>query len=330
MVAASEERINDVRMTHSSKPDQASSNASAEADRPAVGLIGVGLLGSAIAQRLFTAGFPIFGFDQDDDRMADLQRLGGKAVESAAEVAANAHRIVLSLPTADVSRSVIDQLKPQLAAGSVIIDTTTSSPNEMSAIGGELNERGVKYLDATVGGSSEQARSGDVIVMAGGSVDAFNECRDIFDAFARQVFRVGECGAGAKMKLVTNLVLGLTRAALAEGLHLAKSFDLDLPSVLEVLQAGPAASRPMETKGQKMLTGDFSPQARLSQHLKDVRLMLDSAADFDTALPLSQLHEQLLSLAESQGDGALDNSAILRVFDCLPSQTRVELQTGKR
>lgn len=295
-----------------------------------MGLIGVGLLGSAMAERLFASGFGIFGFDPDADRLAALRSIGGTSVDTAGEVGIHARRVVLSLPDADVSKSVVEQIKPQLQRGDVIVDTTTGSPKDMSFIGEDLRASGIDYLDATVGGSSDQARSGDVIVMAGGSLSAFKRCQDIFDAFARQTFLVGECGAGAKMKLVTNLVLGLTRAVLAEGLHLAKAFELDLPSVLEVLQAGPAASRPMETKGQKMLSRDFTPQARLSQHLKDVRLMLDAVAESETALPLSQLHEQLLCLAESNGDGALDNSAIMRVFERLPPQTQVELQTGRK
>ena len=108
-------------------------------------------------------------------------------------------------------------------------------------------------------------------------------------------------GTAAKMKLVTNLVLGLNRAALAEGLVLASSFGLDPQLTLEVLQASAAYSKAMDAKGAKMIGGDFAPQARLSQHLKDVRLLLAAAARTGRTLPLSETHRKLLEFAESLG-----------------------------
>ncbi len=290
-----------------------------------IGLIGVGLLGTALAERLISGGYNVVGFDRNAERMSALNGLGGVAVESAEAVARASSRVMLSLPTSDVSESVLEMIEEQLAPGNIVIDTTTGSPETMAALGRQLSDRGVDYLDATVGGSSDQARRGDVIVMAGSPVEAFESCRDVFNTFAKQSFRVGDCGAGAKMKLVTNLVLGLTRAVLAEGLTLAGALELDLATSLEVLQAGPAASRPMETKGHKMLAGDFTPQARLSQHLKDVRLVLGAASQCGVPVPLSHLHERLLSIGEANGDGELDNSAVMRVFDYLSPQVQVNL-----
>ena len=116
------------------------------------------------------------------------------------------------------------------------------------------------------------------------------------------------------MKLVVNLVLGLNRAALAEGLSLADGLGLEGGLALECLQAGPAWSRAMDDKGQKMLEQDFAPQARLSQHLKDVRLILDSGRETSTRLPLSDVHCRLLESVETAGFGDEDNSAILRAY----------------
>ena len=116
------------------------------------------------------------------------------------------------------------------------------------------------------------------------------------------------------MKLVVNLVLGLNRAALAEGLALARWCDLDLGQCLRVLQAGAAYSRVMDTKGRKMIEQDFRPEARLSQHLKDVRLILALAEQVGARTPLSQLHRELLERAEAAGWGQDDNSAVIRLF----------------
>jgi 3-hydroxyisobutyrate dehydrogenase-like beta-hydroxyacid dehydrogenase len=144
----------------------------------------------------------------------------------------------------------------------------------------------------------------------------------LFRLFARRWFHLGPCGSGSQMKLVSNLVLGLNRAALAEGLWLSKVLGLDAQIVLTVLRESMAYSRIMDTKGQKMITGDFEPQARLSQHQKDVRLILQAAAGAGTDLPLTQAHARLLELAQNAGFGAQDNSAIIRAFEQLgPGRT---------
>ena len=196
-----------------------------------------------------------------------------------------------------------------------MIDTTTGDPTQMAAIGDRLAARGVAYLDATVSGSSEQARRGDVVLMVGGDERAFAACGDVFGALARAAFHVGPTGSGAKMKLATNLVLGLNRMALAEGLALARGLGLDLGLTLSVLKEGAAYSRVMDAKGPKMIARDFTPQARLSQHLKDVRLILDEARRVGVASPLSEAHRTMLEMAVGAGYGDADNSAIFLAYD---------------
>jgi 3-hydroxyisobutyrate dehydrogenase-like beta-hydroxyacid dehydrogenase len=204
-----------------------------------------------------------------------------------------------------------------LVAGRIVVDTSTGDPERAAATGRRLAERGICYLDATISGSSRQVREGQAVVLAGGPAAAFDQCQDLFRLFARRWFHLGPCGRGSQMKLVSNLVLGLNRAALAEGLWLAETLGLDAQTVLTVLRESMAYSRIMDTKGEKMIRGDFEPQARLSQHHKDVRLMLQAAAGAGTDLPLTRAHARLLELAESAGYGAQDNSAIIRAFEHL-------------
>jgi 3-hydroxyisobutyrate dehydrogenase-like beta-hydroxyacid dehydrogenase len=184
----------------------------------------------------------------------------------------------------------------------------------MAGFGQRLFSRGVGYLDATISGSSADASRGEVIVMAGGRPETFAACTDLFAALARQWFYLGDWGSGNRVKLVTNLVLGLNRAALAEGLALAEAMGLDAQTTLTVLRQSAAWSRVMDTKGRKMILRDFSPQARLSQHLKDVRLILAEAAKRGLDLPLSAVHCRLLENLESAGYGGADNSAIVEAF----------------
>jgi len=280
-----------------------------------LGLIGLGLVGSALAQRFFAAGFTVHGYDIDATARSTFAQQGGIAQLTPLEVATHCRRIVLSLPTSDIVRDVIAQIESTLQPGDIIIDTTTGEPDAMAQLGHSLQQRGVAYLDATIAGSSDQVRAGNAIVLLGGDATAVNDATEVLGAFAKKTFHLGPCGSGARMKLVVNLVLGLNRAVLAEGLAFAKKCGIDPESALGVLTSSPAFSQVMETKGGKMLGRDFEPQARLSQHLKDVRLILAESAKHGAKTPLSELHRALLQSLEDAGFGPEDNAAIIRAFD---------------
>ena len=280
-----------------------------------LGLIGIGLLGTALAGRLLGAGFRVVGTDVDPRRRDALRSMGGDVAEDAGDVVRSCDRILLSLPTSEIVAEVLDGVAGSLGPGQMVIDTTTGDPTQMAAMGDRLEARGVAYLDATVSGSSEQARRGDVVLMVGGDERAFASCGDLFGALARAAYHVGPTGSGAKMKLATNLVLGLNRMALAEGLALARGLGMDLGLTLSVLMDSAAYSRVMDAKGAKMIARDFTPQARLSQHLKDVHLILDEARRVGVASPLSEVHRTMLEAAVGAGYGDADNSAIFLAYD---------------
>ena len=279
-----------------------------------IGLIGLGLMGSAIAERLLRAGHSILGWDIKPEARARLNKLGGTAATNAQEVFTRCDRILLSLPDSKITRAVLRSAAPTLHYGHIIADTTTGNPQDAVKLSQQLAPTGATYLDATISGNSDQVRRGEVLVMVGGLKPAFDRCKELFATFAARTVHTGLTGSAAQMKLVTNLVLGLNRAALAEGLVFAHALKLDGTQALEILRASMAYSRIMDVKGEKMLRCDFKPQARLSQHLKDVRLMLAAAAKAHTKLPLSEAHRKILSAAEAAGLGQLDNSAIIRVI----------------
>lgn len=277
-----------------------------------VGLIGLGLLGAALAKRLLAAGFQVVGFDTDAACRERFASTGGTVTDEIAGVAARCRRVLLSLPDSTISGRVARELVLHLSVGAFVIDTTTGDPAEMTAVGDELAAAGVGYLDATVAGSSTQAADGEALVLVGGDAQHVADCRDVLDAISSKVIPVGPRGSGARMKLVVNLVLGLNRAVLAEGLTFARLLGVDPVTALDVLRQSPAASTVMRTKGEKMVTADFTPQARLRQHLKDVRLILEQS---DVAmLPLSMLHAELLQSLVDRGFGDEDNAAVIRAF----------------
>ena len=274
-----------------------------------VGLIGVGLVGSALAERLRMAGLSVVAYDLRPECLTGLT-----AAPSARAAAESAPLVLLSLPDSDVVAEVIGEILPVLT-GRTVVDTTTGDPDRTAALGQRLKAAGAEYVDATISGSSRQVRDGTVAVMAGGEPEAVRRCERLFGLFASKWFHVGPWGSGTRMKLVVNLVLGLNRAALAEGLAFARAIGFDLGAALEVLKAGPAYCRVMDTKGPRMISGDFTAEARLSQHHKDVRLILAAAGRAGLDLPLSRVHDRLLVDLEGQGMGDLDNSAILHAFE---------------
>ena len=279
-----------------------------------IGLIGLGLMGGAFAVRLLRGGFAVMGYDIDATSRQNFSTHGGKIASSAAEVLQRCDRVLLSLPSHREVGQVIKGAGGSLHRELIIIDTTTGDPEHTEAIAGELAGRGVTYLDATISGNSAQVREGVAVVMVGGDAEAFAACGDIFAKLGCESFHTGPSGSGAKMKLVTNLVLGLNRAALAEGLALGEAIGLDPELTLRVMRRSPAYSRAMDVKGEKMIRSEFSPDARLSQHLKDVRLMLEMGEHAGLPMTLSAAHRSILEQAEAAGLGALDNSALIQVL----------------
>jgi 3-hydroxyisobutyrate dehydrogenase-like beta-hydroxyacid dehydrogenase len=279
-----------------------------------IGVIGLGLVGNAIAQRLLAAGHQVVGYDVAAERNGELASLGGRPASSTTEVFQASDRVILSLPTSGIVREVLQPLLKMLS-GKTIVDTTTGDPEATDQIGQTLAHHGADYLAATIAGSSTQVGRGEVVVMTGGPDELATRCDDLLATFSRQRFHVGPWLAAARMKLVVNLVLGLNRAVLAEGLSFAKACGIEPRRALEVLKAGPAFSRVMETKGQRMVSGQFTAEARLAQHAKDVRLVLEQGEDLGARLPLTTLHSDLLTGLIELGFGDEDNSAIIRAFD---------------
>lgn len=274
--------------------------------RSHVGLIGLGLMGTSLVQRLHAAGFEVLCWDIDPARR---DAHGGSVAQSAAEVFGQCDCVLLSLPHLGISGEVLSAVS--VRSSQCVIDTGTGDPRQAIELSQRLATSGATYLDAPISGSSAMVRAGQGTMFVGGSATMFSRCRDLFDAIARTVIHAGDSGGGMKLKLVTNLVLGLNRAALAEGLVFARSLGLDEAAAFEALRESASYSRIMDAKGPKMLSGDFTPEARLSQHLKDVRLMLASG----TRLPLTEAHRALLERAEALGCGALDNSAIIKALE---------------
>lgn len=286
--------------------------ASAASQRT-VGVIGLGLVGRAVAQRLLDAGFEVVGFDVQEPACAALRAMGG-AVATAQEIGLRAPCVLLAVFDTDDVVQVLEGGGALLAAGHrvhTVIDCSTGDPQRLQDLAARLAARGVAFVEAPLSGSSQQIAAGEATQLLGGDATAIAACAPLLDAIARRRIHVGPAGMAARAKLATNLVLGLNRAVLAEGMAFAETLGIAPATFLELVLATPARSAAAEQKGPLMVSGAFEPQSRIRQHLKDVNLMRDSAARAGQPLPLSEAHARLMQAAIAAGDGDLDNAAII-------------------
>jgi 3-hydroxyisobutyrate dehydrogenase-like beta-hydroxyacid dehydrogenase len=281
---------------------------------PPVGVVGLGLMGSVLAGRLAAAGFSVLGFDIAPDKTARLAEHGGRAAASLAALAENADPIVLAVfDTAQVEDVVENGLLPALgdSSGRIVLCTSTCDPDRVASLAERVGARGIRFLETPVSGTSEQVRRGDGVALIGGDAATAADAEHVLAAMFPARVHVGRVGDGGRAKLAVNLVLGLNRLALAEGLVFAEKLGLDPAAFLAIARGSAAYSQVMDTKGEKMVRCDFAPEGRARQTLKDVHLMLEQARRVGQELPMLAVHADVLTACVQQGEGDLDNSVIV-------------------
>ena len=283
-----------------------------------IGIVGLGLMGSRMIANLISAGFPLIGYDIDSDRVTAFVEAGGKPVDDPISMVAHSDVIILSLPNSDVVNTVVSKSLKLFEAsckGLILIDTTTADPVLSEQLAVQLRKKGIEMLDATISGTPKMCAERDITLMVGGAEKKFKKCEPIFSALAKKTYYLGKNGSGALMKLIVNLVLGLNRMVLAEGLALGEQAGMDPQQLLEVLKQSAAYSKAMDMKGSKMIAAEFLPaEGKLAFHLKDVHLMLDLGRRLNFPLLLSSLHTQALTSLVARGKGDWDNSAIISFY----------------
>ena len=280
-----------------------------------VGLIGVGLLGQALAHRLRAAGFEVVGFDVDAAKSAKLAELGARPAGSLADLARRCDPVVLAVFSTDQVEAVVEgQLLAALGEGSgkVVLCASTCDPDWIAALGWRVAPRGLRLLETPVSGASGQVSRGEGVGLIGGDPQVVSAVEPVLRAMFPTYFHIGKVGDGGRAKLAVNLILGLNRLAMAEGLTFAERLGLDPAAFLEVARRSAAYSQVMDVKGEKMTRGEFTPEGRVTQHLKDVHLMLEQAERANQRLPLLEVHADVLEACVRQGEGDLDNSAVIK------------------
>ena len=283
-----------------------------------VGVIGTGLMGMACAKRLLEAGFEVLGHDTEAKKLEPFVALGGRAARSVADIARACDKVVIAVFSTDQVEDTVAgpggllASRPEDAPPLTAICVSTCDPDRIAALAARLPTARLRYVEAPVSGTSEQTARGESLGLIGGDPAVVDAARDVIEAICPRWHPLGAAGNGGRAKLAINLILGINRAALAEGLVFAERMGLAPEAFLKVARESAAYSQIMDIKGGKMLNGDFSPQGYVAQSLKDFSLMLDQARRLKQQLPLGETYAGLMKGCVAAGEGELDNSVVIR------------------
>ncbi len=279
-----------------------------------IGIIGIGLMGMACAKRMRAAGLELLGYDVDANKLDAFVELGGKAAESVAQIARDCHKVVLAVFNTDQVEATVDALVAALPAGKaplIAICVSTCDPDKISALFARTPAEKLRYVEAPVSGTSGQTEQGDALGLIGGDPAAAEESKVVLNAICPRRYHLGTAGNGGRAKLAINLILGVNRAALAEGLVFAQKLGLDPGAFLKVARESAAQSQVMDIKGPKMVSGDYTPHGFITQTRKDFLLMLEQAKARGQGLPLTETYVSIVNGCVAAGEGDLDNSAVI-------------------
>jgi len=282
-----------------------------------IGIFGLGLIGTAIAERLLASGFSIHGHDPNTARQAHLASVGGVPV--APSEVWKADLIVAAVFDTDQLTNVIKDA-PQ-HADACLISVSTCDPERMMELAEIAALKGIGLIEAPISGTSRDLAKGQVIFLVAGHSDVAKKFDPFFEKLSRAHFYVGAIGNGNRTKLAINLILGLNRAALAEGLVFARAIGLDPVDFLELAKQSAAASAVMAGKGATMVKRDFTPTGRITQSAKDFSLILEAAMNVSQNLPFARTYEAMMQDCLNNDEGDFDNAAILLAIERSPQQS---------
>ncbi|MBR0873666.1 NAD(P)-dependent oxidoreductase [Bradyrhizobium tropiciagri] len=278
-----------------------------------VGVIGLGLMGSALAARLIDAGIGVIGFDVDVAKSDGLRASGAEFAAFAAEVAERCRTVVIAVYDAAQVKSLLPDLA-NARLPPLVICTTTCAPGDIAVIAEFAARSHLAFIEAPISGTSAEVRAGTATALVAGDAGAIDAAAATLDVTCPQRIDVGAIGNASRTKLAINLILQSNRAALAEGIVFAESLGLDGAGFLAAARRSAAYSAVMDSKGEKMLARDFTPQSHIAQTLKDAELILREAGKRGLPLPMTTAQASLLraaiALQGPDGDSATVIEAI--------------------
>ena len=289
----------------------------------AVGMIGLGIMGSAMSSNLMQAGFKVLGYDVLPRQRQVHRKAGGTAARSCRDVARRCDLIVTSLPSSEALLDTAAELARSSHAGQIVIETSTLPIPVKEEARKRLASRGTILLDCTLSGTGAQARDKDLVVYASGDRKSYRRVAPVLEGFARAHYYIGAFGAGSKVKFVANLLVAIHNVAAAEAMVLAMKSGLDPAMVLKVVADGAGGSRMLQVRGPMMVKGDYSEATmKVATWQKDMTIIGDYARKIDCPTPLFSASAPFYSAAMAMGFGAEDTGVVCSVLEKMANNPR--------
>jgi L-threonate 2-dehydrogenase len=280
------------------------------------GIIGLGIMGSAIARNLLERGWSIVGYDTDVAKTAELGTDGVTIAASAAGVAHESSIIMTSLPSPQAALAVAQEIAASGLPQRIVIETSTLTIADKRAFGKILSDAGHIALDCPLSGTGAQAKMRDLIVYASGDSEAIAACMPLFGDFAKQSADLGAFGNGSKMKFIANHLVAINNVATAEAMVLAKRAGLDLNQVVEMVGPGAGGSRMFQMRAPMMVEGVYEPATmRISTWKKDMAIIAEFAEELNCPTPLFTLTQTVYTEGMKMGLGDQDTAAVFKVLE---------------
>lgn len=254
-----------------------------------IGIIGCGAMGSGMIENLVAKNHPVLGFDLSEDCRNKVKELGAQVTQSTDEICANCDLIILSLPKAEIVRSVVEQLAPNLNAGTIILDASTSEPDTTQQIAKQLLELGCYFLDAPLSGGPKGARAGTMTMLLGGDAKCIDRIKPILEDMTGTMLHVGPSGSAHAAKIANNLLCAANLVLVSEMAHLAEKVDVDLETLLAGVNAGSGRSGVSEVNFPTWITNQaYDSGFTMGLMRKDVGLATKLAEQYNMELPATK------------------------------------------
>ncbi|TAM82349.1 MAG: NAD(P)-dependent oxidoreductase [Candidimonas sp.] len=282
---------------------------------PRIGFIGLGTMGGPMAARLVEKGYAVHGFDIDRTKVDALAGTGGTGCGSIREACERADVVASILPRDAHVRSALlgdGGVLDCARSGTLVIEMSTISPQCSLDVGQQMIGAGLRFMDAPVGRTPAEAKTGELLVMAGGSQSDFESARNVFDALATKVVHVGPLGSGIRMKVVNNYMSMVSMVLTAETLVMARKAGIDISVAVEILQNTAAGRGQINVNfPKKVLAGDISPDFPIAMGHKDLSLGVALGRELFVPLFLGSSALELFGTACSAGRSNQDCTAML-------------------
>jgi 2-hydroxy-3-oxopropionate reductase len=284
-----------------------------------IGFVGLGIMGGPMARNAMDAGYDLVLFNRTRAKAEELVKDNPAEVADTISGLARQSNVVITMlpgpPEVEAVYAGEGGLLDGMGRGALLIDMSTSSPVLARGLAREAARRGIGMLDAPVSGGDVAAEQGTLSIMAGGEETDFARALPLFEAMGETIVHVGESGAGQVTKAANQIVVALVLQAVSEALVLSSRAGVEPSKLIEVLSGGLAANRAMEVKRDKLLGRDFEPGGKVEYHHKDLGIALEAGREYDVALPVTAIVDQMFGALEAKGRGAWDHSALITLLE---------------